>query len=169
MLHEDARQEQAKNRNTPEYFAALRLRKIWCEGNFSHQKAEHNLRQTYKRGIERVTGQCLLSVCAMNLIRLVKAANAAFFHCLGVIFQGLFHLGVFVNSTVLRRPLYYRNCSQKTVLYGIDSLPKYRKLSKMSMIFTRTSDLLGSALRIIGGSFGQILFCRVLFPAITRA
>ena len=79
MLHEEARQEQAKNRNTPEYFAALRLRKIWCEGNFSHQKAEHNLRRTYKRGIERVTEQCLLSACAMNLIRLVKAANAVFF------------------------------------------------------------------------------------------
>ena len=79
LLHEEARQEQAKNRNTPEYFAALRLRKIWCEGNFSHQKAEHNLRRTYKRGIERVTEQCLLSACAMNLIRLVKAANAVFF------------------------------------------------------------------------------------------
>ena len=104
MLHEEARQEQAKNRNTPEYFAALRLRKIWCEGNFSHQKAEHNLRRTYKRGIERVTEQCLLSACAMNLIRLVKAANAVFFHCLGAIFQGLFRLGVFVNSTETRHP-----------------------------------------------------------------
>ena len=92
MLHEEARQEQAKNRNTPEYFAALRLRKIWCEGNFSHQKAEHNLRRTYKRGIERVTEQCLLSACAMNLIRLVKAANAVFFRCWGVIIQGLFCL-----------------------------------------------------------------------------
>ena len=93
LLHEEARQEQAKNRNTPEYFSALRLRKIWCEGNSSHQKAEHNLRRTYKRGIERVTEQCLLSACAMNLIRLVKAANAVFFHCMGGIFQGLFHLG----------------------------------------------------------------------------
>ena len=72
------RQEQAKHRKTPEYFAALRLRKIWCEGNFSHRKAEHNLRRTYKRGIERVTEQCLLSACTMNLIRLVKAANAVF-------------------------------------------------------------------------------------------
>ena len=93
MLHEEAWQEQAKNRNTPEYFSALRLRKIWCEGNFSHQKAEHNLRRTYKRGIERVTEQCLLSACAMNLIRLVKAANAVFFRCLGVIFQRLFRFG----------------------------------------------------------------------------
>ena len=43
--------------------------------------------------IERVTEQCLLSACAMNLIRLVKAANAVFIHCLGAIFQGLFRLG----------------------------------------------------------------------------
>ena len=113
MLHEEARQEQAKNRNTPEYFAALRLRKIWCEGNFSHQKAEHNLRRTYKRGIERVTEQCLLSACAMNLIRLVKAANAVFFHCLGAIFQGLFRLGVFVNSTKKRHPLSLRQLPQR--------------------------------------------------------
>ena len=103
MLHEEARQEQAKNRNTPEYFAALRLRKIWCEGNFSHQKAEHNLRRTYKRGIERVTEQCLLSACAMNLIRLVKAANAVFFRCLGVIVQGLFHLGYLSTAPKLYR------------------------------------------------------------------
>lgn len=113
MLHEEARQEQAKSRNTPEYFAALRLRKIWCEGNFSHRKAEHNLRRTYKRGIERVTEQCLLSACAMNLIRLVKAANAIFFHCLGAIFQGLFRLGVFVNSAETRRP------SKRVLDYGI--------------------------------------------------
>ena len=103
MLHEEARQEQAKNRNTPEYFSALRLRKIWCEGNFSHQKAEHNLRRTYKRGIERVTEQCLLSACAMNLIRLVKAANAVFFRCLGVIVQGLFHVGYLSTAPKLYR------------------------------------------------------------------
>ena len=73
-LHEEARQAQMKNLYTADYYAALRLRSIWCEGNFSHQKARHNLRRTYKRGIERVTEQCLLSACAMNLIRLVKAA-----------------------------------------------------------------------------------------------
>lgn len=109
MLHEEARQEQAKNRNTPEYFSALRLRKIWCEGNFSHQKAEHNLRRTYKRGIERVTEQCLLSACAMNLIRLVKAANAAFFYCLGVTFQGLFHLGGICQQRRNATPWHYYN------------------------------------------------------------
>lgn len=36
----------------------------------------------------------------MNLIRLVKAANAVFFHCMGVIFQRLFRFfEVFVNGT----------------------------------------------------------------------
>ena len=71
-LHEKARSIQRKNIGTPEYRAAMRLRKIWCEGNFSHQKANHNLTRTRKRGIERVTEQCLLSACALNLKRLVK-------------------------------------------------------------------------------------------------
>ena len=72
-MHEEARCEQAKNIGTAEYFVAMRLRKIWCEGNFSHQKERHNLRRTRKRGIEKVTEQCLLSACALNLKRMVKA------------------------------------------------------------------------------------------------
>ena len=72
-MHEEARREQAKNNGTTEYYEAMRLRKIWCEGNFSHQKEQHNLRRTFKRGIEKVTEQCLLSACALNLKRLVKA------------------------------------------------------------------------------------------------
>lgn len=71
-LHEKARSIQRQNIGTTEYRAAMRLRKIWCEGNFSHQKANHNLTRTRKRGIERVTEQCLLSACALNLKRLVK-------------------------------------------------------------------------------------------------
>ncbi len=70
-LHEEARSVQRKNLSLPEYNAAMRLRQIWCEGNFSHQKERHNLRRTRKRGIERVTEQCLLSACALNLKRLV--------------------------------------------------------------------------------------------------
>lgn len=72
-LHEEARECQAANFNTPEYHNAMRLRKIWCEGNFAHQKERHNLRRTFKRGIEKITEQCLLSACALNLKRLVKA------------------------------------------------------------------------------------------------
>lgn len=73
IMHEEARHEQEKNVNTAEYFSAMRLRQIWCEGNFAHQKERHNLRRTFKRGIEKVTEQCLLSACALNLKRLVKA------------------------------------------------------------------------------------------------
>ena len=72
-LHKEAHVEQAKNLKTPLYREAMKLRKIWCEGNFAHQKQRHNLRHTFKRGIERVTEQCLLSACALNLKRLVKA------------------------------------------------------------------------------------------------
>ena len=71
-LHEEAIQKQKEITGTPEYYAAMRLRKIWCEGNFSHQKERHNLKRTRKRGIEKVTEQCLLSACALNLKRLVK-------------------------------------------------------------------------------------------------
>ena len=45
---------------------------------------------------------------------------------------------------------------------------KCKKLSIRSMIITRTSGLPVSALRITGGSFGQILLWRALFPAIPR-
>ena len=71
-LHEEAKEKQMQHAGTPEYYEAMRLRKIWCEGNFSHQKERHNLRRTRKRGIERVTEQCLLSACALNLKRLVE-------------------------------------------------------------------------------------------------
>ena len=72
-MHHEAREKQTKNIDTPEYRQAMRARQIWCEGNFSHQKERHNLRRTRKRGIEKVTEQCLLSACALNLKRLVAA------------------------------------------------------------------------------------------------
>ncbi|MBQ8011292.1 MAG: transposase [Oscillospiraceae bacterium] len=72
-LHEKARAIQTANISTPEYRNAMRLRQIWCEGNFAHQREQHNLRRTFKRGIEKITEQCLLSACALNLKRLVKA------------------------------------------------------------------------------------------------
>jgi hypothetical protein len=40
--------------------------------NNSHQKARHCLTRAKMRGIEKVTEQCLLSACALNLKRLVK-------------------------------------------------------------------------------------------------
>ena len=51
----------------------MRLRKIWAEGSFSVLKREHCLSKVRKRGIPAVTEECLLSVMALNLKRMVKA------------------------------------------------------------------------------------------------
>ena len=61
----------AKN-YTAEYYAAMKLRQIWCEGNFSHQKANHNLKQVRTRGLGNAFMHCLLSATALNLKRMVK-------------------------------------------------------------------------------------------------
>ena len=58
---------------TPEYYSAMRLRKIWSEGTFSVLKREHNIKRIRKRGIHRATEECLLSATALNLKRMVKA------------------------------------------------------------------------------------------------
>lgn len=71
-LHEKERRAQQAFIGTNEWREALRLRQIWCEGNFSRQKASHNLNRTRKRGIEKIQEQCLLSACALNLKRMVK-------------------------------------------------------------------------------------------------
>jgi transposase len=59
---------------TPDYYQVQRLRRIWCEGTFGIQKAHHNLNKTYKRGIEKVKEQCLLSALAINIKRIIKAS-----------------------------------------------------------------------------------------------
>lgn len=58
---------------TAEYKEIQRLRRIWCEGTFGTLKQQHNLQKTYKRGIEAVQEQCLLSALAINLKRMAKA------------------------------------------------------------------------------------------------
>ena len=50
----------------------LGLRQIWCEGSFAAQKARHNLRSLYRRGLEAAETHCLLSAMALNLKRMVK-------------------------------------------------------------------------------------------------
>lgn len=55
------------------YWRMMRLRKIWAEGSFSVLKREHCLSKAKKRGIPAVTEECLLSVMALNLKRMVKA------------------------------------------------------------------------------------------------
>lgn len=50
----------------------LGQRQIWCEGSFTAQKARHNLRKLYRRGLEAAETHCLLSAMALNLKRMVK-------------------------------------------------------------------------------------------------
>ena len=112
-IHEKARNVQRQNIDTPEYNSAMKKRQVWCEGNFSHQKENHNLRRTRKRGIERVTEQCLLSACALNLKRMVKLLKGSFFQTLYSMFFSSEQLRAvffedcsgFVNSTISVTPL----------------------------------------------------------------
>ena len=69
---QSAYEAQCEKNDTPEYFAAMKLRQIWCEGNFSHQKANHNLKRVRTRGLGKATMHCLLSATALNLKRMVK-------------------------------------------------------------------------------------------------
>jgi transposase len=60
--------------DSPECKEALKQRQIWSEGTFAAQKARHNLRQVFRRGLEAAQTHCLLSATAMNLKRLVKCS-----------------------------------------------------------------------------------------------
>jgi transposase len=55
-----------------EYNDALRKRQIWCEGTFAAQKARHNLKQMFRRGLRAASDHCILSACAVNLKRMVR-------------------------------------------------------------------------------------------------
>jgi hypothetical protein len=55
------------------YAKLMKLRAVWSEGTFSVLKREHKLSRAVKRGIERVTEECLLSAIALNMKRMVKA------------------------------------------------------------------------------------------------
>jgi len=63
---------QHENNKTSRYHEVQRLRKIWCEGTFAHQKSRHCMTRAKMRGIAQTTGQCLLSACAVNLKKLIK-------------------------------------------------------------------------------------------------
>lgn len=58
---------------TSAYWHMMCLRKIWAEGWFAALKREHCLSKIRKRGILAATEECLLSVMALNLKRMVKA------------------------------------------------------------------------------------------------
>jgi len=96
--HQKEMDIQRKNNETARYNEIMKLRQIWCEGNFSHQKARHCLNRAKMRGIEKMREQCLLSSCALNLKRLVKrlkklAETACYF----------FKTSVFANISALER------------------------------------------------------------------
>ena len=55
------------------HIEVLPLRQIWSEGSFAAQKAGHNLKFLYRRGLEAAEQQCLLSSTALNLKRMIKA------------------------------------------------------------------------------------------------
>lgn len=57
---------------TPKYKVMKQLRSIWSEGTFAALKNQHNLKRAKKRGIHRVSEECLLSALALNLKRIVK-------------------------------------------------------------------------------------------------
>ena len=71
-IFEDAGKRNHEADGTPEHKAVLDLRQIWCEGTFAAQKARHNLRRLFRRGLEAAEDHCLLSATALNLKRLVK-------------------------------------------------------------------------------------------------
>ena len=75
---QSAYETQCEKNDTPEYHAAMRLRQIWCEGNFSHQKANHNLKRVRTWGLGKAFMHCLLSATALNLKRMVKLLTRRF-------------------------------------------------------------------------------------------
>ncbi|MFQ9800020.1 MAG: transposase [Clostridia bacterium] len=62
----------SRKKGTALHSYILEQRQIWCEGSFAAQKARHNLRKLYRRGLEAAETHCLLSAMALNLKRMVK-------------------------------------------------------------------------------------------------
>jgi len=71
-IFENAVKENHSRDGTPAHKAVLDIRQIWCEGTFATQKARHNLRYLFRRGLEATEDHCLLSATAVNLKRMVK-------------------------------------------------------------------------------------------------
>lgn len=71
-IFEEAVKRCREREGTPAHHYILNLRQIWCEGSFAAQKARHNLRSLYRRGLEAAEDHYLLSAMALNLKRTVK-------------------------------------------------------------------------------------------------
>lgn len=74
-IFEEAVKKQRSKDGTYLHRHILKLRQIWCEGSFAAQRARHNLRGLYRRGIEAAEKHCLLSAMALNLKRMVKCGH----------------------------------------------------------------------------------------------
>lgn len=98
----------------------MRLRKIWAEGSFSVLKREHCLSKVRKRGIPAVTEECLLSVMALNLKRMVKAILFTSYmlkiRVENINFQPGF---LFVNRSLILPYLHLSICETYSTLSGI--------------------------------------------------
>ena len=71
-IFEDVVKKNHEKDGTETHAKVLLLRQIWSEGSFAVQKARHNLKFLYRRGLEAAEQQCLLSSTALNLKRMIK-------------------------------------------------------------------------------------------------
>ena len=71
-IFEEAVRRCHEKKGTALHSYILEQRQIWCEGSFAAQKARHNVRKLYRRGVEAAETHCLLSAMALNLKRMVK-------------------------------------------------------------------------------------------------
>ena len=71
-IFEDVVKKNHEKDGTETHAKVLLLRQIWSEGSFAAQKARHNLKFLYRRGLEAAEQQCLLSSMALNLKRMIK-------------------------------------------------------------------------------------------------
>lgn len=71
-IFEAAAKRQKSGGSPSERRHVLVLRQIWCEGAFAAQKARHNLRRLFRRGLEAAEDHCLLSATAFNIKRMVR-------------------------------------------------------------------------------------------------
>ena len=114
-IFDAAFRESHEKDGTPEHRRVLLLRQIWCEGTFAAQKARHNLRRLYRRGLEAAEDHCLLSAIAVNLKRMAKCTRgkSSFATCDTVLLHGhiifslvIIFVGIyrgFVNTSKLTR------------------------------------------------------------------
>lgn len=71
-IFEAAAKRQQSGGSQSERRHILNLRQIWCEGAFAAQKARHNLKCLFRRGLEAAEDHCLLSATAFNIKRMVR-------------------------------------------------------------------------------------------------